>query len=49
MDKQLFLSNVFCLVHDKSGKDKLFMGLEGKRLVIGKIFDWSTILEKLVF
>lgn len=47
MDKKLLNNYIFTIIHTDS-KDKKFICLEGKRLMVGSIFSWESILYQLV-
>jgi hypothetical protein len=49
VDKKLLLSSLVDLLGDNQQGDQKFVALEGKRLTIGNIYSWESILEKLVY
>jgi hypothetical protein len=48
MDKKLLNQHLFAILQEKDGKDKKFICLEGKRLIVGSIFNWESILYQEV-
>ena len=44
MDKKLFNQHLLTPITDNTSKDRKFLCLEGKRLIVGSIFGWESIL-----